>query len=231
MAGFNPLAFARTYLGFMAEGPQADVLERAPKYRVIALNCSRQWGKSTVAAVLAVARLLARPGVTVLLVGPVARQSGETLLKVRHFLKVLGVKVGTDKVNEDSAVLPNGSRIIGLPAMKDTVRGYSAVSMLIIDEAAFVDDDVYLALRPSLAVLNGDLILLSTPNGRRGFFYREMISDRPGVLRHTGPVTECTHISEEFLAEERAQGESHFQQEYMCEFVETGRYPFDEALA
>ena len=47
---------------------------------------------------------------------------------------------------------------------------------------------------------------------------------------HTGPVTECTHISEEFLAEERAQGESHFQQEYMCEFVETGRYPFDESL-
>ena len=50
------------------------------------------------------------------------------------------------------------------------MRGFSAVSLLMIDEAARVDDAVYKALRPMLAVGNGDLWLMSTPLGRRGFF-------------------------------------------------------------
>jgi hypothetical protein len=51
------------------------------------------------------------------------------------------------------------------------LRGFSAVSLLIIDEASRVEDSVYKALRPMLAVGNGDLWLLSTPFGKRGFFY------------------------------------------------------------
>jgi hypothetical protein len=117
-----------------------------------------------------------------------------------------------------------------------TVRGFSAVSMLIVDEASRVPDAVYLALRPALAVSRGDIVLVSTPNGRRGFFYREMSAAGNGAtaerwLRHTGPVAECgARVPAEFLEEERARGESYFRQEYQCEFVETGRYMFDEAL-
>ncbi len=107
--------------------------------------------------------MVTQPGVTVLLVAPVGRQSGETLAKVRRFLATIGVKWTSDLVNDHSTMLANGSRIVSLPATRDTLRGYSSVSMLIIDEAAYVDDAVYLAIRPSLAATDGDLIILSTP--------------------------------------------------------------------
>ena len=202
-------------------------MERAPDFRRIALNCSRQWGKSTVAAVLAVFRLITQPGAMVLVVGPSQRQSGETVQKVRKFLAVLGLK----KLRGDGT-LPNGSRIVALPAMEATIRCFSAVSMLIIDEASRVPDEVWQALLPSLAVSNGDLVVLSTPKGRRGRFYREMTApENEGVwLRHTGPVTECGRVPEEFLAEERRQGGVYFEEEYLCQFVETGKHLFDEAL-
>jgi hypothetical protein len=238
----NPLRFAREVLGFQPDEAQARVLESAPLYRQIGLNCSRQWGKSTVAAVLAVHRLVMERGATVLVVGPSGRQSGETLGKVRSYLGTMGVKTRGDGVNRSSMMLPNRSRIVGLPAREETVRGFSSVSMLIVDEAARVPDEVYLALRPSLAVANGDVVLLSTPRGKRGFFYREMTEgadgDSPSTtpagpgtwLRHTGQVTECARIPEEFLEKERARGEAYFRQEYLCEFVESGKYLFDEKL-
>ena len=60
---------------------------------------------------------------------------------------------------------------MGLPGTEGTVRGFSAVSMLLIDEAARVQDATYKSLRPMLAVGKGDLWLMSTPRGQRGFFY------------------------------------------------------------
>src|SRR4051812_26521544 len=77
------------------------------------------------------------------------------------------------------------------------LRGFSAVSMLIVEEASRLPDAAYFALLPSLAVLDGDLILLSTPMGRRGFFYREATEgvSAADTLVHTGPVTECSRIT------------------------------------
>ena len=75
MGALNPLRFARECLGFNPDEPQARILERALDFHRIGLNCSRQWGKSTVAAVMAVHRLVTQPGVTVLVVGPSMRQS------------------------------------------------------------------------------------------------------------------------------------------------------------
>ena len=131
-----------------------------------------------------------------------------------------------------SSVLPQGSRIVGLPANEATIRGFSAVSLLIIDEAARVPDEIFQALLPSLAESGGDLMMMSTPRGRRGRFYREMTApeNERTWLRHTGPVTECKRIGEEFLEQERMEGDSYFLPEYMCQFVETGKYLFDEEL-
>ena len=58
---------------------------------------------------------------------------------------------------------------MGLPANEATVRGFSAVSLMVVDEAARVPDDLYEAVKPMLAVTDGALWLMSTPFGRRGF--------------------------------------------------------------
>ena len=70
-----------------------------------------------------------------------------------------------------SLAFPNGSRIVGLPGNEATVRGFSAVALMLVDEASRVSDDLYRAIRPMLAVSDGTLWLMSTPFGKRGFFY------------------------------------------------------------
>ena len=76
-----------------------------------------------------------------------------------------------------------------------------------------MDDRLYRAMRPSLAVTDGDLWLMSTPYGKRGFFWEEW--ERISV-----PATECSRISPELLAEEQAKGDETYRREYMCEFGE-----------
>jgi hypothetical protein len=232
LATLSPLFFASHYLNFHPEPAQAHVLRTAHFSKRIVLNCNRQWGKSTVAAILITHRLFTIPNSLVLIVAPAGRQSGEVALKIKAFLYELNLELTSDGINPNSIVLPNGSRLVTLPAVDGTARGYSAVSMLLFDEASRIKDRIYLAFRPMLAVAQGDLILVSTPNGKRGFFYREMAGqghDSSLWFRHTGPVTECIpRISLKVIEEEKAKGDAYFRQEWLCEFIETGIYAIDE---
>ncbi len=73
-----------------------------------------------------------------------------------------------------------------------------------------------------IAVGDGDLWLLSTPAGKRGFFY-EAWAHGDEWERHTAPATQCPRIRPSFLEEERrAMGEAWFAQEYLCEFSDDG---------
>ncbi len=118
-------------------------------------------------------------------------------------------------------MLANGSRVVSLPGTSETVRGFSAPDLIIEDEAAFVDDTFYRAVRPMLAVSGGRLILMSSPYGKRGHFY-EAWSEGGDWHRVEVPATDCPRITAKFLDEERrALGDWWFEQEYMCEFVET----------
>ncbi len=118
---------------------------------------------------------------------------------------------------------------MGLPESEDTIRGFSGVGLMIIDEASRVSDEMYHTLRPMLAVGGGSLWLMSTPNGKSGFFYREWASDRPW-LRIQAPAEECPRIPADFLEEGRATlGDEVFRQEYGCEFLVGEGRLFDEA--
>src|SRR5438552_2134459 len=149
--------FARTRLGLAPDEQQKKVLESGAKRGI--LNCSRQWGKSTVAAAKAVHRAYMRKESLVLVASPTDRQSAEFLRKAAGLVRKLGITPRGDGDNQISLMLPNGSRIVGLPGTEGTVRGFSAVSLLLIDEASRVEDAMYKALLPMLAVGNGDLWL------------------------------------------------------------------------
>jgi hypothetical protein len=143
----------------------------------------------------------------------------------------LGFAPRGDGDNAISLLFPNGSRIVGLPSTEGTVRGFSAVSLLLIDEAARVEDAAYKALRPSLAVGDGDLWLMSTPYGKRGFFYETWEHGSADWKRVSVAATECPRIPASFLEEERSElGALWFQQEYLCEFVDNGTEVFGRAL-
>ena len=136
----EPAEWVRRKLGFEPDATQAQVLDSRGKRGL--LNCTRQWGKSTVTAARAVHEAYCHRESLTLVVSPSARQSGEFMRKAARFTAQLGMGVKGDGDNEMSLMFPNGSRIIGLPGSEATIRGFSAVSLLLVDEAARVDDRV-----------------------------------------------------------------------------------------
>lgn len=185
------------------------------------LNCSRQSGKSTTTAALALHEALYHPPALILLLSPSLRQSQELFRKVLDIYRLIGAAVPPEQESALRLELQNGSRIVSLPGTEQSIRGYSAVSLLVVDEAARVLDSLYYSVRPMLAVSGGRLICLSTPFGQRGFFH-EAWTKGEGWERIQITADQCPRISAEFLAEEkRTLGSFWFRQEYMCEFLAT----------
>jgi len=206
-------------LGIKPDNWQRDLL-RSSSSRIL-LNCSRQSGKSTMAAIIALHRALYHPGSLILCLAPALRQSQELFAKVASFYRDLGRPVAPQAERRLGLELENGSRIITLPGSEKSIRGFSGAVLLIVDEAARVDDELYYALRPMLAVSGGALMMLSTPYGRRGVFFKEW-TEGEGWTRYEVPATAVVRIPPAFLeAEQRSMPEWWFAQEYLCEFRET----------
>lgn len=211
-----PVAFAK-HLGISPDEWQARVLSHTGKR--LLLNCCRQSGKSTTTAILALHRALYTPNALVLIVSPSQRQSRELLRKIVQLVPRLPVAPTVDAENTQTVEFSNGSRIVSLPSSEDTIRGFSAVSLLIIDEAGDVDDKLYKAVRPMLAVSNGQLVVLGTPKGRRGFYFDAWERGGPVWDRIEIRASDCPRISKEFLEEERRALGDAFDQEYGARFV------------
>ena len=215
----DPVSFATDKLGIVPDPWQAEVMSSQSKR--ILLNCSRQTGKSTTSAIIALHQALYHPDSLVLLVSPALRQSQELFKKVQFFLKKVNLGSKLQEDNKLSMQLDNGSRIVSLPAAEGTIRGFSSVSLIIEDEASRVSDDLYRATKPMLAVSNGRHMIMSTPYGKRGHFFEEWFGENDWT-RIEIPATACTRISPDFLeAERRSLGEWWYKQEYCCQFMDT----------
>ena len=200
--------------------------------RYVIENISRQAGKSTCSAAIAVHRAIFFPSSLILVVSPTLRQSGELQRKCMKFYDITDPKhEGLVEDSKLSVQLTNGSRIIALPGQEDSLRGYSAPSMIIEDESSRVKDDLYTAVRPMLATNQGRLILLSTPNGKTGHFHKIWTEGGPEWLKILVTADDIPRISSEFLENERLNmTESEFLQEYYCEFQDAEGAVFSSDL-
>jgi hypothetical protein len=183
-------------------------------------NICRQGGKSSIAALKSLHKSIYTPGSLTLMISKSERQSGELYRKFLKYYDQLDTKPSVPEDKALSCTLSNGSRVIALPGVEDSIRCYSSVNLIIEDEAAYVPDALYQALRPMLAISHGDIILMSTPNGRQGHFYETFTCTDPTWFKLTVTADKCPRISEEFLQNERLNmPESKFRQEYFCEFI------------
>ena len=213
----DPVVLARQ-LGIDPDPWQRDVLRSAAPRML--LNCSRQSGKSTTVALLNVHTALYQPDRLCLMVSPSLRQSGELFKKAAGIYRDLGRPVPAASETALTVTLENGSRIVSLPGQDGTIRGYSGVRLLSIDEASRVADGLYMAVRPMLAVSGGRLLAMSTPFGTRGWWYEAWQSGETWE-RYEVPATDCPRISAAFLDEERrAMGAWWYDQEYLCKFLD-----------
>lgn len=207
---------------------QRDYLEN-PAHRRI-LNITRQAGKSTVSAVSGLHDALTYPGALILIIAPSERQSLETFRKVSTMYAALGHVVPAESERKLGLELLNGSRLEALPGSERTTRGFSAPRRIIADEAARIPDELFVAVMPMLARSGGALDLLSTPNGRQGFFYDTWTAGNCAPWEI--PATAIPHrIPPAFLEEQRrVMDDRHFRQEFMCEFLDVEDQVFSGEL-
>ncbi len=233
-----------TQAGLRPDPWQVDLLKSHADQ--IALLCSRQVGKTQTAAAVALKTALLEAPALVLIFSPSERQSGEFVARVTELYDTLNQprpvqgaapkswyeKLVADSGKDDAWLalpekeresalqlhLSNGSRIIGLPASEAKVRCYSSVALVVFDEASRVPDDLYKAVRPMLAVSGGRALALTTPFGKRGWFWKEW-EEGEDWKRIKVPATACPRITPAFLGKERRSlGERWYTQEYLCEF-------------
>jgi Terminase large subunit, T4likevirus-type, N-terminal len=198
------------------------------------LCCGRQTGKSTVGAVLAVHKALTTPGSVTLCVAPGERQAKLLFSKAMQLYRTAGYPLPAHSERRTGLELSNGSIIEALPAVERTTRGYS-VDLLVVDEAAAVPDMDYFGILPALIATRGEQVLLSTPRGKRGFFWEIWQGGDDGRHgrrhddgRHPDDwqrvmvrSDEVERIRDEDLEVFRAaMPEDYFRQEFMCEFLE-----------
>ena len=203
-------------LGLEPDPWQLDVL--VGKHQRLLLNCCRQSGKSTTVALLSVLETVGIAGTRVLMVAPSLRQSRLLFRIASDYLSACGMHFVKRRTMHEIN-LKNGSLIACLPCKEETIRGYADINLLILDEAARVPDDVYKAVCPMLALHDGRQICLSTPYGRRGFFYDAWAHGGDDWKRIEVPVDQVPRISADYLARVRRQmGESWYRQEFCCSF-------------
>jgi hypothetical protein len=198
----------------------------------IILNCCRQAGKSSVIAVKALHIASYEPKSLILLLSRSLRQSSELARKVFDAYETTGRAIPPESESKLALELNNGSRVLALPGGDEAaIRGFSGVRCLVIDEASRCPDSLWVALRPMISVSGGSIALLSTPYGRRGFFYRVWSSSQRW-LKIMVRGSQCPRLSEDFLQEELIElGPRWYAQEYSCQFVESvGQVFSDEAI-
>lgn len=219
----DPVLLARD-CGIAPDAWQAALM-RSDASRMLLL-CARQTGKTTTTSLIALNTALYQPRSLSLILSPSQRQSAEMQRTVMAMHRNLKGVPGLHTESVMKTEFTNGSRIIALPGTERTVRGYAGVDLAIIDEAARVDDELIAAVRPMLATSNGRLIALTTPAGKRGWFFDAWHAENSNWHRVKVTAAECPRISAEFLAEELKElGPQRYSEEYELAFRDS-----DEAV-
>lgn len=180
----------------------------------------RQVGASTAGSVIAIRRARYYPGSLVIIVSPSLKQSTEVKERSKNGLLALGEHL----VRDSSSVLEltNRSRIMSLPGSAKSVRGWSA-DLLIIDEAAFLEEETFVAARATTAATGGRTIVQSTPMGPFGSFYELWMDPDPRWAKFRVRSDEVDTIDPAFLAREKATMTAEkYTQEYEADFTNPG---------
>lgn len=202
--GEEPLAWQEDYL---AETRDALVLK------------GRQIGASTSAGVIATRKAKYWPRSLSVIVSPSQQQSNEVRERAKRGILRLGLRLLKD--NATMLQLENGSRILSLPGSAKSARGWTA-DLLVLDEAAFIEDETFLAARATVAT-GGRTIVQSTPMGPFGNFFELWDGGDPRWARFRVRTDEVPTVDPAFLAREKAQlTPEKYAQEYEAEFTTPG---------
>ncbi len=181
--------------------------------------CTRRAGKSQSVACRTLARCLLKK-THVRVYNPTGDQSKEFINLAREMNDALGCPVPLKRESQTELAWINGSRMIAMPDSPKGSRGPTP-DLIVLDEGAQVSDELYFSLKPMMLLGKAEMMALSTPYGKQGWFFD--IWDTPAKLAHwrTFRITadECPRIDRLILEEHRATMPARwFDQEYFTVF-------------
>ncbi|WP_287015468.1 terminase family protein [Gordonia sp. (in: high G+C Gram-positive bacteria)] len=165
--------FAEHLVGQPLWPHQRDMVTNPARYRMMCAG--RQVGKSRALAIEALHTAYTRPGSLTLLIS--AGETASLRLLEECAALAMGSPLLSGSVLDDhkkQLTLSTGSRIISVPASQKQIRGWP-VDLLIIDEAGFVDNEIWRAAEPAIIARPGSRIILSSsPWGGIDHFFRQL---------------------------------------------------------
>ena len=211
----SPAEWAEKRLSFSPTPKQAEILNSESRYLI--LCCNRQWGKTTTIALKCLYRAIHNPGESIVILSRTKIQAGLLIEKACRCAQQLGHKISRVLGQRYSLALPNGSTILAVAHNEDTSAGNTA-KVLVIDEAALVQDKIYAAVTYFTSWTRGAIWLLSTPRRQTGFFYNIWHGNDGKWHRVFSTVKDCPGIDPEFLRMQEQQDPVRYRQDFLCEF-------------
>lgn len=189
---------------------------------------SRQVGKSFTKSLRRLLRGLERRRTQIFLSAG-ERQSRELMLKVQQHCRALNIaarflgdtSLAGTSYHALTVELPNGVRIIGLPANPHTLRGFTGDVLL--DEFAMHRDDreIWAAIFPTALRGGGEIDIASTPKGRDNMF--ALLRDNPQFEHSTVTLDDAIAAGLDVDAEQirsSIHDDEIYRQEFGCEFLD-----------
>jgi len=208
---------------------QKQLLNDFHDHRYNIILKSRQMGISTIVSGYVTWMILFHKEKNVLVMATKQATAIEIVEKVKDIIESVPswLKISSITVNNKTKLeLDNGSKIIGTPTSKDAGRG-QALSLLIVDEAAHVEDmdDLWTGLLPTVST-GGRCIALSTPNGVGNWFHKTYVDAESGK-NNFKPTSIPWHKHPEYTQEwfermTRNMSQRDIAQEYECNFNASG---------
>lgn len=237
--GKDPIYFIRTYtkiqhpmkgtIPFDTYPFQDDCVKSFEDHRFNIVLKSRQLGLSTIVAAYAVWLAIFRKDKNILIIATKLSVATNMMKKIKVIFQNLPKWIVMPAVTGDtkqSIEFSNGSVIKAVPTSPDAGRS-EALSLLIVDEAAFVRDfdTIWTGIYPTLST-GGRAVILSTPNGAKGQYHQLYIESESGLnsFNHIKLPWDVHPDRDEtwFKSETRNMNKKQIAQELLCDFQASG---------
>lgn len=214
----------------LSPDPWQVELVRSQERQVAAL-CTRRSGKTRTVACRVLGRCLTKRS-KVLIFAPTEDQSKELLQYVREMNDAVGCPIPLVGESETRLLWANGSEVKAKTDRPKSSRGFTP-DLVVIDEAAQVSDPLYLSVKPMLILGQCELMALTTPFGKLGWFFELWDSPEQSRYWRKFRITayQCPRIRREILEEHRLTLPPRwFAQEYECQFNDAIDAVFDREV-
>jgi hypothetical protein len=214
---------------------QKDVFDdyKEGRYDTYVIKARRQCGKSILAIYILIYSALNKRCTSVV-IEPTIAQSRRVYKQITDCLEGSGI-IKTANAMLLHIQFTNGSEILFKSAeQREALRGFTITKggLLVIDEAAYIQDDIYAILYPVVDANGCPILVISTPLFESGEYYQLYQRGLNGGMIKSYDWS--TYDTSRFLSDERLKYYREtlpplkFRSEYLGQFISEGSYIFGD---